>query len=29
VASESDPGESARVWYPALKLAVVQKRTAD
>jgi len=29
VAAESDPGESARVWYPALKLAVVQKRTAD
>ncbi|MEK6637023.1 MAG: folate-binding protein [Pseudomonadota bacterium] len=29
VAAESNPGESARVWYPALKLAVVQKRTVD
>ena len=29
VAAESDPGESARVWYPALNLAVIQKRTAD
>jgi folate-binding protein YgfZ len=26
VSAESDPGESARVWYPALKLAVVQQR---
>ena len=29
VAAESDPGESARVWYPTHKLAVVQKRTAE
>ena len=29
VAAESDPGESTRVWYPAHKLAVVQKRTAE
>lgn len=29
VAAESDPGESARVWYPGLKLAVVQRRIAE
>ncbi len=27
--AESDPGESARVWYPALKLAVVQRRITE
>jgi tRNA-modifying protein YgfZ len=27
--AESDPGESARVWYPALKLAVVQRRGSE
>jgi tRNA-modifying protein YgfZ len=26
VPAESDPGESVRVWYPTLKLAVVQQR---
>lgn len=29
VPADVDPGESVRVWYSALKLAVVQKRTAD
>jgi tRNA-modifying protein YgfZ len=29
VAAQSDPGESARIWYPALKLAVVQRRVAE
>jgi tRNA-modifying protein YgfZ len=29
VAAETDPGESVRVWYPALKLAVVQRRIAE
>jgi tRNA-modifying protein YgfZ len=29
VPAESDPGESARVWYPALKLAVVQRRLSE
>jgi tRNA-modifying protein YgfZ len=29
VPAESDPGESARVWYPALKLAVVQRRVSE
>jgi tRNA-modifying protein YgfZ len=27
--AEHDPGESARIWYPALKLAVVQRRVAE
>jgi folate-binding protein YgfZ len=29
VPAETDPGESARVWYPALKLAVVQRRVSE
>ncbi len=29
VPADVDPGESARVWYPALKLAVVQRRIAE
>jgi tRNA-modifying protein YgfZ len=29
VAAESDPGESARVWYSALKLAVIQCRVSE
>lgn len=29
VPAETDPGESARVWYPALKLAVVQRRISE
>ncbi len=29
VPAESDPGESARVWYSALKLAVVQRRISE
>jgi tRNA-modifying protein YgfZ len=29
VPAESDPGESARVWYPTLKLAVVQRRIPE
>jgi tRNA-modifying protein YgfZ len=29
VPAESDPGESARVWYPTHKLAVVQRRVAE
>jgi tRNA-modifying protein YgfZ len=27
--AESDPGESARVWYPTLKLAVIQRRVPE
>jgi tRNA-modifying protein YgfZ len=29
VPAETDPGESVRVWYPALKLAVVQRRMSE
>jgi len=27
VGADSDPGEAARIWYPELKLAVIQRRT--
>jgi tRNA-modifying protein YgfZ len=29
ISAENDPGESARIWYPALKLAVVQRRVSE